>query len=346
MFGALTRTFTHTTDASRRRHSAAIDAQLAVDQQAKRNTARILVLGLAGGGKSALLRLLAPGEDVPSVSGESVHGDGGGVEEDCRSTISSVTLTPSEDCVTGQQDVEEKEKGKDSVLDRRAAEPINEVLLEGRSTLRLLFVEVPSTLDRKVMHQFEGSVSAIVYLLDISSYADTVPAVPSASPSPDLAPTPSNQLQASLDLLESLLQNPLFRPKVVIVLFTKADRLAEKLQVTPFGDFYPAFEGTETVRGVTEYVLTRVRQLDACSLGAKLCVCPAVLNLVEEDGTRRAATRAGVLAFVTEMTIAANIMVVSCFGSSLPKEEFAIADVVLDEVAKCAWEGVVLEGWS
>ncbi|KAH7116661.1 hypothetical protein B0J13DRAFT_630294 [Dactylonectria estremocensis] len=241
MFGALTRTFTHNTDAGRR-HSAAIDAQLAVDRQAARNIAHILVLGPAGGGKSALLRLLAPGGDVPDVTGESVPGDGRGVEEDGRSTVSSVTLTPSEGYVAGQQNAEEKQKGKDEVLNRRAADSFNEVLLEGSSALRLLLAEVPSTLSRKVMHQFEGSAPAIVYPLDLSSYADTAPAPPSASLSLHLAPAPPNQLQASLDLLESLLRNPLFLRMVVIVLLTKADRLAVKLQVTPFGHFFPAFQ--------------------------------------------------------------------------------------------------------
>lgn len=336
MFSALTRTFTHSTDAGRR-HSAAIDAQLAIDHQAARNTVHVLVLGLAGGGKSALLRLLAPGGDAPDITQESVARDGGGVEEDGRSTVSSVTLTPSGDHVAGQQEAGEKAEGKDDVLNRRAAGSINEVMVEDPRGLRLLFAEVPSTLSRKVMHQFEHGASAvvrIVYPLDLSSYADT-----------DTAPASPNQLQASLDFLESLLHNPLFYRMEVVVLFTKADRLAVKLPVTPFRHFFPMFEGDETVRGVAEYVLTLVKQLDIYNPGRKLCVCPAVLNLDEEDGASRAVMRAGVLLFVTEIILAANLVMVSCFGSP-PPEEVAIGDVVLDEVAKGAWDGVVLEGWE
>lgn len=343
MFGALTRTFTRSTDAGCR-HSAAIDAQLAVDHIAKRNTVHILVLGQAGGGKSALLRLLVPDGDVPDVTGESLPRDRG-VDEDGGSAVSPVTLTPSDDYVPGQQDMEGKVKGKSGVLNRRTADSINEVLLEGPSTLRLLFVEVPSTLTRKVMHRLEDRASAVVYPLDLSSYADKVPAAPWAPLSPHPEPALPNQLQASLDVLESLVRNPRFRPNVVIVMLTKADRLAVKLQVTPFRDFFPAFEGEETVRGVGEFVLTQLSQLGSWSPGRKLCVCPAVLNLVEEDTARRAATRAGVLAFVTNMTLRANLMVVSCLGSGMPEEELEIADVVFDKVAKAAWEGVVLEGW-
>lgn len=345
MFSALTRTFTRSTDAGRR-HSVAIDAQLAIDYQAARNTVHVLVLGLAGGGKSALLRLLAPGGDVPDITQEYVARDGGGVEEDDRSTVSSVTLTPSGDHVAGQQEAGEKAKGKDDVLNRRAAGSINEVMLEDPRGLHLLFAEVPSTLSRKVMHQFEHGASAvvrIVYPLDLSSYADTAPA-PALTPL-SLHLAPPNQLQASLDFLESLLNNPLFYRMEVIVLLTKADQLAVKLPVTPFGHFFPVFEGDETVRGVAEYVLTLVKQLDVYNPGRKLCVCPAVLNLAEEDGASRAAMRAGVLAFVTEIILAANLVMVSCFGSP-PPEEVAIGDVVLDEVAKGAWEGVVLEGWQ
>lgn len=346
MLSAFTRIFTHkyNTSASHR-HSAAIDAQLAIDRRAKRNIAHILVFGPAGSGKSALLRLLAPDENASNITKDSIPGDGGGVEGDYCSTLGSVTLTPSEDDISVQHDVEEKDEGKDDILNRRTTDPINEVLLEGPRTLRVLLTEVPSMLSRKVMHQFEGYPAAIVYPLDLSSYADRAPTTPSASSSPDPAPVPPNQLQASLDILDSLLCNPGFRPAVVIVLLTKADRLATKLQSTPFKNSFSSFEGDETVRGVAEHVLSRVRQLDARSLGRKLCVCPAVLNLAEEDSAKREAMRAGVFLFVTEMVIAASLVMVYCFGTSpLEEEELEVADFIVDKLAKGAWEGLVLKG--
>lgn len=356
MFGALTRMFTSSVDAGRR-HSAAIDAQLALDDRAIQKIVHILVLGLTGGGKSALLRLLASGRDVPDVTEESVLGDGGGVEEDSCSRVSSVTLTPGEDYVVGQQEVEEKKRGKDDNLNYHTADSINEVLVEDSSTLRFLFTKVPSTLSRKAILQFEGRTPAIVYSLDLSSYADTASAAPLAPLSLHPAPTLPNQLQASLDHLQSLLhirENSII-PEVVIVLLTKADQLAVKLQVTPFRDYFPSFEGDETVRNVGEYVLTQVRQLHIESyLGrlypclARLCVYPALLNLAEEDSARRAAIRAGVLVFVIEITLHASRIryMSSCGDSHREQEDWAVTDIALNKVAKSAWEGVVLKGWE
>lgn len=373
MFNSLTKIFTSGPSAGQL-HSAAIDAQLAADSTNVRNTARILVLGPAGSGKSALLRLLGsgtvsapslyasaqqhPSRDVQDVVGNSVVGDGGGGDEDSYSTVSSVTLAASGDYEAGQQEAEESTKGDNGFSTRRAANPINEVMLPAYGGLYLHFAEAPGTLSRKVMHQFEfGTTNTIVYSIDLSSYADTTPDPrPASLPPPQLAPAPTSQLQASLDTLKGLLNSMLIYQThpLVIVLFTNADRLATKLRATPFRYVFPAFEGEETVRGVAEYVLTLLKQLNVGDDAYKTrirWVYPAVLNLAEEDKAKRATTRAGLVAFLTDVVLMANLRVVSCFctsGSALQdfEDEKRVNKEVLEEVGRGAWDGTVLTGWE
>lgn len=350
MFNAITNIFGRGpgSRSSSLQRSAAIDAQIVTDRSALRSTLHVLVLGPAGGGKSSLLRLLAGAQSAPPPVQDV--GDG----EDFRSTVSSLTLTPSGDDEADGQQVEGEAKGDDNVPSRGVGSPINEIMVHDRNGLHLHISEVPSTISRKVMHQFyHGTKNAIVYPVDLSSYADAAPDMPPASLTscPATTPAPTCQLQASLDALGGHLRSELWyrTHPLVIVLLTNPDRLAKKLQVTPFGGVFPEFNGEETVGGVAEYVLRLCKQMNVNDeLGTRIHrVYPAVLNLAEEDEVKRAVTRAGVIAFVTEIMLIANLVIISCFGSSsIPDEKETISDAILEEVRQGAWDGTVLRGWE
>jgi hypothetical protein len=352
MFNAITDIFGRgpgPSKSSSLQRSAAIDAQIVADRSALRSTLHVLVLGPAGGGKSSLLRLLAGAQSAPPPVQDI--GDG----EDFRSTVSSLTLTPSGDDEADGQQVEREAKGDDNLPARGVGSPINEIMVQDRNgRLHLHISEVPSTISRKVMHQFHhGTKNAIVYPVDLSSYTDAAPDTPPASLTscPATTPAPTCQLQASLDALGGYLRSELWYRTypLVIVLLTNPDRLAEKLQVTPFGGVFPEFNGEETLGCVAEYVLRLCKQMNVNNeLGTRIhCVYPAVLNLAEEDEVKRAVTRAGVLAFVTEIILIANLVIISCFGSSsISDDKETISDAILEEVRQGAWDGTVLRGWE
>jgi hypothetical protein len=212
------------------------------------------------------------------------------------------------------------------------------------------------------MHQFEHGTCAIIYPIDLSSYADTIPEPGTAETlkwdhhPAGAAPTntvPANQLQASLDVLESLIRSRLLYWRgsaFITVMFTNADRLAAKLRLFPFKDVFPAFDSEETVQGVAEYVVNllvyiNVRNGDFAS--SIRYVYPAVLNLAEEDDAKRAMTRAGIISFLTNTILSANLRTISCFGSSsIAEDKQEMSKVILEEVARGAPDGAILKQWD
>ncbi|KAI8913300.1 guanine nucleotide binding protein, alpha subunit, partial [Gorgonomyces haynaldii] len=99
-------------------------------------------------------------------------------------------------------------------------------------------------------HYFEKNIHAVLYVLSAAGFCQVM------EECPDM-----NRISDSIELFQSLLSNPNFKPPSYIIFFNKIDLLEDRLQKHKISDFIPAYQHPNTKEEYLKWLWSEFKKM-------------------------------------------------------------------------------------